>query len=613
MSQPLKAKLMGMLEVVYPELDCDFLAEQLLGTMELAPNQEPPPAHQNNWDESDILLITYADTVQREGEKPLQTLYRFLKDCLAETVSAVHILPFFPYSSDDGFSVMDYLAVNESHGSWSDVEKIAGDFKLMADLVINHMSARSRWFENFRKRVDPGKDYFFEGNPKDDLSAVIRPRTSPLLVPVQTEDGERYVWCTFSEDQVDLNFANPRVLIEFAGIIKQYLDHGVLMFRLDAVAFLWKEPGTPCIHLQQTHELIKILRLLIQHHTPNAVVITETNVPNRENLTYFGNANEAHVIYNFSLPPLLINTLVTGSCRHLKTWLMSMPPAQMGTTYLNFIASHDGIGMRPTDGLLEEDEKQRLINTMESFGGRVSHRRTADGRDEPYEINIALWDALKGTAEGGADHCQLQRFLCAHAIMLALEGIPAFYIHSLLGTENDYARVENTGRLRSINRGQWQLDKLEEELENPLCHHSKVYHELKRLIGIRRGQAAFHPNATQFTLHLGLQIFGFWRQSMRRDQSVFCIHNISNEVQQVALSDINLIGTDSWVDLISGMAIDDLSGSITLKPYQSVWLSNQTGHHVQGQFSGTTKIRSVSRQMPVGASFSSTANSAGAA
>ena len=582
MSQPLKAKLVGMLEVVYPELDCDFLAEQLLGTMELAPNREPPPAHQNNWDESDIILITYADTVQREGEKPLQTLHRFLTDCLAETVSAVHILPFFPYSSDDGFSVMDYLAVNESHGSWSDVEQIAGDFKLMADLVINHMSARSRWFENFRKRVDPGKDYFFEGNPKDDLSAVVRPRTSPLLTPVQTEDGERYVWCTFSEDQVDLNFANPRVLIEFAGIIKQYLDHGVVMFRLDAVAFLWKEPGTPCIHLQQTHELIKILRLLIEHHTPEAVVITETNVPNRENLTYFGNANEAHVIYNFSLPPLLINMLVTGNCRHLKTWLMSMPPAQMGTTYLNFIASHDGIGMRPTDGLLEEDEKQRLINTMESFGGKVSYRRTADGRDQPYEINIALWDALKGTAEGGADHCQLQRFLCAHTIMLALEGIPAFYIHSLLGTENDYARVENTGRLRSINRGQWQLDKLEEELENPLCHHSKVYHELKRLIGIRRSQSAFHPNATQFTLHLGLQLFGFWRQSMRRDQSVFCIHNISNEVQQVALSDINLIGTDHWEDLISGMAIDDLSGSITLKPYQSVWLSNQTGGRHSG-------------------------------
>lgn len=575
MTQPLKVKLESMLEVVYPELDCDFLAEQLLATMGLEPNQEPPPAHQNHWDESDVVLITYADTVQRADEKPLVTLHRFLQDCLADTVSAVHILPFFPYSSDDGFSVMDYLAVNESHGTWEDIERIARDYKLMADLVINHMSARSRWFENFRKRVEPGKDYFFEGNPRDDLSAVVRPRTSPLLNAVQTDDGERYVWCTFSEDQVDLNFANPMVLIEFAAIIRYYLDRGIILFRLDAVAFLWKEPGTPCIHLQQTHELIKILRLLIEHHSPNAVVITETNVPNRENLTYFGNANEAHVIYNFSLPPLLINTLVTGDCKHLKTWLMSMPPAQMGTTYLNFIASHDGVGMRPTDGLLSEEEKQRLINTMESFGGKVSFRRTPDGRDQPYEINIALYDALQGTAESGRDHWQLPRFLCAHTIMLALEGIPAFYIHSLLATENDLARVEHTGRLRSINRSQWQLDDLEEKLGDPLSHHGKAFAELKRLIAIRRKQPAFHPNATQFTLHLGLKLFGFWRQSMRRDQSIFCIHNISDQLQEVALSDINLIGTDHWRDLISGLKIDDLSGSITLKPYQSVWLSNR--------------------------------------
>lgn len=573
--QTLKTKLVSMLCMVYPQEDCTVLADRLLLAMGLAGDQAPVPAHQNHWDEADVWLITYADTLQRPGEKPLVTLHDVLKHWLSDVISGVHILPFFPYSSDDGFSVMDYLAVNESHGSWQDIERIAGDFKLMADLVINHMSARSRWFENFRKRLDPGKDYFFEASPRDDLSAVVRPRTSPLLTAVQTEDGERYVWCTFSEDQVDLNFANPRVLEEFVAIIRKYLEHGISIFRLDAVAFLWKEIGTPCIHLQQTHELIKILRLLIEHHTPTAIVITETNVPNRENLTYFGNANEAHLIYNFSLPPLLINTLVTGNCRHLKTWLMSMPPAQMGTTYLNFIASHDGIGMRPTDGLLDEDEKQRLINTMESFGGRVSYRRTADGRDQPYEINIALYDALKGTAEGGVDHWQQARFVCAHTIMLALEGVPAFYIHSLLATGNDYERVEHTGRLRSINRAQCEADRLDELLAQPDNHHAQVFRELKRLIGIRRRQPAFHPNATQFTLHLGLQVFGFWRQSARRDQSIFCIHNISPETQEIALADINLIGTDRWVDLISGMVIEDLSGSVTLKPYQSVWLSNR--------------------------------------
>ena len=574
-SNALHQKLTTMLGVVYPALDTSALATRLLETMGLMEDAPAPQPHQNNWDGSDVVLITYADTVQTADEKPLKTLLRFLDDCLSDTVSAVHILPFFPYSSDDGFSVMDYLAVNESHGEWSDVEAIAERYKLMSDLVINHMSARSRWFENFKRRVDPGKDYFFEAKPGDDLSAVVRPRTSPLLNPVQTDDGERYVWCTFSEDQVDLNFANPQVLNEFVGILRYYLDRGVIWFRMDAVAFLWKEVGTPSIHLQQTHELIKILRLLIEHHTPESVVITETNVPNRENLTYLGNANEAHVIYNFSLPPLLINTLVTGNCRHLKTWLMSMPPAQMGTTYLNFIASHDGVGLRPTDGLLDDDEKQRLINTMESFGGKVSYRRTPDGKDQPYEMNIALFDALKGTAEKGADHWQMQRFICAHTVMLALEGIPAFYIHSLLGTENDYDRMENTGRFRSVNRAQCQIDRLETLLADPQSHHNKVFTELKRLIAIRRRQPAFHPNATQFTLHLGLKLFGFWRQSMRRDQSIFCIHNVSDEAQDVSLAEINLIGTDHWRDLISGMAIDDLAGSITLKPYQSVWLSNR--------------------------------------
>ncbi|WP_417548304.1 alpha-amylase family glycosyl hydrolase [Marinobacter segnicrescens] len=575
MTDTLTNKLAGMLQQIYPALDVQWLADELLGSMGLAENTQGPPAHQNNWDESDVLLITYGDSVQRPGEKPLRTLKQFLDDCLADTISGVHVLPFFPYSSDDGFSVMDYRAVNEALGDWEDIRAIASHYKLMADLVINHMSARSRWFENFRRREHPGKDYFFEADPTLDLSEVVRPRTSPLLVPVQTDDGERYVWCTFSEDQVDLNFANPQVLVEFVQIMRFYLEQGVSIFRLDAVAFLWKEPGTSCIHLQQTHEIIKVLRLLVEHHTPEAILITETNVPNRENLTYFGNANEAHVIYNFSLPPLLINTLVSGNCRHLKTWLMSMPPAQMGTTYLNFIASHDGIGLRPTDGLLTDDEKQALIHCLETFGGKVSYRRLAAGGNQPYEINIALWDALKGTEESGPDQWQLQRFLCAHAIMLALEGIPAFYIHSLLGTGNDYARVEHTGRLRSINRSQWDLDTLERDLANPISRHNQVFHQLKRLITIRRKQPAFHPNATQFTLHLGLKIFGFWRQSMRRDQSIFCIHNITDEVQQVALADINLIGTDHWRDLISGLEIDDLSGSLTLKPYQAVWLANR--------------------------------------
>lgn len=571
--EELKHRLVEHLQFIYPDADHDNLSDQLIATMDLSACEQSPSRHQNHWDEKDVLLITYGDSIVAEDEKPLHTLKTFLDERLNDTVNAVHILPFFPYSSDDGFAVIDYLVVNPSLGEWEDISAIAADYRLMADLVVNHTSSRSRWFENFKKRVDPGKDYFMLAEPDDPLDDVVRPRNSPLLTQYETLDGPKHVWCTFSADQVDFDFRNPQVLIEFANIIKHYLDRGVSIFRMDAVAFLWKEIGTSCIHLQQTHEIIKLFRTLIEHHTPDAIIITETNVPNRENLTYFGNANEAHVIYNFSLPPLLVYTLVSGDCRHLKTWMMSMPPAQAGTAYLNFIASHDGIGLRPLDGLVEDEEREHMVALMLGFGGKVTYRK-APGGDKAYEINISLYDALKGTMASGPDNWQTQRFICAYAIMFAIEGIPAVYIHSFLATENDYHRLEHTGRARSINRHIWERHSLDAVLADETSHHRIVFDEMKRLLSIRNKQPAFHPNATQFTLQLGINVFAFWRQSLRRDQSIFCIYNISDEVQIINLSDINLIDTDDWVNLISGKRYEDLRSQMKLQPYEIVWLSN---------------------------------------
>ncbi|MFT4888229.1 MAG: sucrose phosphorylase [Pseudohongiellaceae bacterium] len=562
------------LAFIYPSLEDDSYLSQLIAEMSLGRNLQIPEPHQNNWDETDNILITYGNSIMNNDELPLHTLHNFLNRHLKDSIKSVHILPFFPFSSDDGFSVMDYLEVNPSLGEWEDIEAIGKDYRLMSDLVLNHMSSRSRWFDNFKKRVDPGKDYFAEANPADDYSAVVRPRNSSLLSKIDTADGERHVWCTFSPDQVDLNFKNPQVLLEFVRIIRKYLNHGVAIFRLDAVAFLWKEPGTPCIHLQQTHEIIKLLRTLIEHFFPEVVLICECNVPNRENLTYFGNANEAHIIYNFSLPPLLLYTLLSGDCRHLKTWIMSMPPAQSGTAYLNFIASHDGIGLRPLDGLINDRDRDQLVATIKNFGGKITMRKAREGYDKPYELNIALFDALKGTIASGEDGWGLERFICAHVIMLALEGIPAVYIQSLFGSRNDYRRLEHTGRNRSINRHIWQIDDLEQTLADKDSTHAKVFEELTRLIGIRKQQSAFHPNATQFTLHLGTEVFAFWRQSMNRDQSIFCLSNVTDQVQLVNLADINLISTDSWRDLISDENIADLGSQLHLQPYQTLWISN---------------------------------------
>lgn len=550
----------------------DRLTQQLFSLLE-KDFSDSVTENLNKWSQDEIIMITYGDSIYQPGEKALTTLNRFL-GYLQDTITGVHVLPFCPYSSDDGFAVIDYLTVNHELGDWQDIEVIAEKFDLMADLVLNHISSESIWFQQFQQGIQPGCDYFIEVDPQVDLSTVVRPRSSSLLVKVDTAGGTKHVWATFSADQIDLNFANPDVLIEFIKIILFYIKKGSKYIRLDAVGYLWKSIGTTCIHLPQTHALIKLFREITQVLNPDVALITETNVPNRENLSYFGNRDEAHMIYNFSLPPLVLNALLQGKSDHLKTWMMSMPPAPRGCAYFNFTASHDGIGLRPAEGLLSEDEYETMLKMMRQFGGKISMRKKPEG-ESPYEINISLFDAMKGTALG-EDEWQIERFLCSQTIMMAVEGIPAFYIHSFLATPNDYAGVAATGRNRSINRHKWNYQELIEKLNNPNSNQAIVIQEMSRRIKIRRRQPAFHPNATQYTLHpLNKALFAFWRQSIERDQSIFCINNLSDRVQELLLTDINLICVDPWCDLLSGQIIEDNSDRFILQPYQCAWITNR--------------------------------------
>ena len=568
-------KVTEYLAELYPDHDNTLLKDQCLAAMEITEIGSVPEARANYWSGEDIVLITYADSITSDSRTPLETLKHFADQYLSESISIIHILPFFPYSSDDGFSVIDYSIVNQSHGDWDQIEAIAENFKLMGDVVLNHCSARSLWFENFKGGRNPGKDFFITVKPDVALDEVVRPRTTDLLRPTRTTLGEVFVWCTFSHDQVDLNFKNPVVLLEFLKIIRRYLEKSISWFRLDAVGFLWKELGTSCISLPKTHLIIKLIRLLVENKSEDAIIITETNVPNLENLSYFGDQDEAHLIYNFSLPPLLINTLITGDATQLNRWMMTMPSAKMGNAYFNFLASHDGVGLRPVEGLLSTAELKNLTDTMVEFGGRLSYRATQSETDQPYEINIALWDALAGTDKQGKDDFQFDRFICAHAILLALEGIPAIYIHSLLATKNDYSRVENTGNLRSINRHIWDQDELELHLENRESHHRTVLVRLLELIQTRKRQKAFHPNATMFTLNLGPGLLGFWRQSLDREQKIFAIFNISKDMRTLPMETLNLTIEQRWIDLISGVDFIDRSGTLELGPYDFLWIGNQ--------------------------------------
>ena len=486
------------------------------------------------WSEKDQWVICYGDSILDEGTPPLAVLDTFLQRYLGDAISGVHVLPFFPWSSDDGFSVIHYREVNSELGEWAHIQTLASHYDLMADLVLNHVSRESLWFVDYLTGSLPGRDYFIEVDPDTDVSQVTRPRRNPLLVPISTRRGTRHVWATFSEDQIDLNFENPDVLLEFVGILLFYLQQGVRIIRLDAVAFLWKRLGTSCIHLPETHTVVRLLRAIVDEIAPGTLLITETNVPHAENISYFGlerlakgAPDEAHMVYQFALPPLLLHTLTRGEATTIQTWLNSLPVLPEQCTYLNFTASHDGIGVRPLEGLLPDHERDALLELMHRFGGFVSMRSNPNGSDTPYEINITWFEAMRGTRRG-PDPWQIARFLCSQAIMLSLQGIPALYIHTLTGTLNDVEGVERSGRLRSINRRRWQLDELALLLESPSTPTHDVFHALHRLLVQRRQEPCFHPNAPQRVIETPPELLAIERGPLRNGRRLLALYNVTD-------------------------------------------------------------------------------------
>ncbi len=519
----------------------------------------------------DIVLITYGDSLRDGDAAPLRVLSEFAAQELRGVFSTIHLLPFYPYSSDDGFAVIHYDRVNPDLGDWPDIHALAGEFSLMFDLVINHVSRECLWFTDYLANSGPGRDFFIEVDPDTDLSAVVRPRSSPLLTPVETRRGTRHLWATFSEDQIDLNFANPDVLVMFSGILVDYLRHGARIVRLDAIAFLWKEIGTRCIHLPQTHAVVRLLRRIAGAVAPGSLLLTETNVPSPENLSYFGTGDEAHMVYQFPLPPLLLETMLSENPGHLVNWLSQLPEPPAGCTYFNFTASHDGIGVRALEGILDEQGLARLLSAMHGFGGFVSMRAGDDGRDRPYEINIAWFDAMAGTY-AGADDWQVARFLCSQVILLGLQGVPAIYIHSLLATGNDMEGVERTGRLRSINRKQWQRAELDPLLRAERTPQHYVFNELRRLARIRGAEPCFDPAAPQRVLDCGDGVFAFERRQPGGGRRLLALHNVTRSVRPVTPPADGEDLAGPWHDLISGRSHRDGLSGLALDPYQAVWL-----------------------------------------
>jgi sucrose phosphorylase len=530
------------------------------------------------FNQKDTILITYPDIVANTDQLPLKTLGTFLSKWVSEVISTIHILPFFPFSSDDGFSVIDYKQVNSKNGRWEDVRVLGNDFQLMFDAVLNHISASSRWFKGFLSGELKYRDYFITINPDEDLSKVFRPRELPLKTPVETSTGKQFVWTTFSSDHIDLNYHTPQLFMEMIDTLLFYVSKGADYIRLDAVAYIWKEKGTSCIHLPQAHSIVQIFRIILNEVAPWVKIITETNVPHEDNISYFGNGeNEAQLVYNFSLPPLVLHAFHTGNAETLSRWVSSLVTSSKKTTFFNFLASHDGIGVMPVRGILKKEEVEAMANRVKQLDGSVSYKNNADGTKSPYELNINYLDALCNPENPNESEALIaKRFLSSQAIMLALKGIPGIYFHSLFGSRNWIDGVNNTGRARTINREKLRVDSLEDELNNTGSLRNLVFSGYKALLAKRTSNAAFHPNGEQKVLNLHKGIFSVLRSSPNGKKSVICLHNVQDNSMDInmQLSGLGINRFAKLKDLMSDkiFMVENNTAAIWIEPYSVLWL-----------------------------------------
>lgn len=539
---------------IYDPQTAQALADEMLERF--AP-YEKIATRQGNLDQGDCILITYGDTLQSESEPGLAVLREFLDSHVGDAIRNVHLLPMFPFTSDDGFSVVDYKQVAPELGTWEDVAALAAGRGLMFDAVINHVSRSSEWFKRFLACEEPYRDFFIVEDPDADHSKVIRPRTSPLLTPFETKEGTKYVWTTFSDDQIDLNYRCPEVLLRVLDVLLFYAANGARFIRLDAVGFMWKEPGTGCMHLPQTHELIKLMRKVLRHYAPGTRLITETNVPHKDNISYFGDGDEADLVYQFPLPPLVMYTMLTGNAGHLRDWAAGLEAPPEGAAYFNFLSSHDGIGVRPVEGILSEAERQVLVDAALRNGGVVSWKDNGDGTKSPYELNINYQDALAGPMEPDSD--RMAKFLAAESILLCLQGVPGLYVHSLLGSRNDYYGRSVSGIPRRINREKLDLQTLEHQLEeNPI--RRTIFKTLCRMLRCRSAHPAFSPEAAQKILPWKDDFFAVERCG--GGERILCVVNVT--AHPVTLPEQvhgTLLMEDTPVD-----------GTLTLNPWQAAWI-----------------------------------------
>jgi sucrose phosphorylase len=523
----LEARLAPLLELLYPDQHTQVCRDMVALAAEhaerLSSRHLALPSHRT------ACLITYAEGIRRHGETPLHTLAGFLHEHVGEVISDVHLLPMFPWTSDDGFAVVDHRAVNPALGTWDDVATLAEHYALMFDFVANHTSSSSPWFTGWLAREPQRDGFYIERDPDFDVTRVTRPRTTPLFHPFARPDGSTaWAWTTFGEDQVDVDVRNPATLLELTDVLLGYLGKGASAVRLDAIGFLWKESGTTCLHLPQTHAVIKLWRAVVDHVAPGARLLTETNVPHEENISYFGDGgDEAHLVYQFALPPLVLHSFVAGSSARLSAWAAGVGPVSPTATWFNFLASHDGIGLRATEGILDDGERAALVERTRAHGGGVSMAARPDGTRTVYELNLGYLDALCTPEEAHDPGIVAAKGLAAHSILCAFVGIPAIYYHSLVGSPPDHEGMATSRINRRINRALLDADLLLEGLVHDRRRRA-VFDGMRHLLDVRRRHEAFSPYGSQDVVHLDDRVFALRRGTGTPDE-LLCVTNVTGQ------------------------------------------------------------------------------------
>lgn len=544
--------------------------------------------------ESDVILITYGDLLRSEESSPLASLVHILEQVpgFKKAINTLHILPFFPYSSDRGFSVTDFRNVDPKLGSWQDIAKIGDSYQLMFDAVCNHTSSQSKAFQKLLSGNPEYKDIATVYQNPDDLSLedrqkIVRPRTSDVLTKFKSINGDIWVWTTFSADQIDLNYRNPKVLLWILETLLLYVRRGADLIRLDAVTYLWQIPGTSCANLPQTHETIKLFHDIFEVVAPGVALITETNIPHQQNIAYFGNGHdEAQMVYNFALPPLVLHTFYREDTTALSQWAEQLEFPSHACTYLNILDTHDGIGLMGVKNILTTKDINYLINRAREHGAFISYRSGANGGNEPYEINSTWFSALNLDSGHEPLAIQIKRFVASRSIALVLKGVPGIYLHGLIGTSNDVDTVIKTKSKRDINRQIIAESVLNQQLTLPNSKLSQLTEALGKLLENRVLQRAFHPQGEQLILQLDDKCFIVLRTSPDDQEHILAITNISQQTchLEIPLEKLQLHNPQStfestpdsnyWYDLIGnrGWKIEQQKISLVLHAYDVVWL-----------------------------------------